>query len=105
MKKFLEFLKKCWSVVWHTDTLAHGGCCAAISLAVFVIFATPAFALPLGLAIAAGFIISMLAGLFVEFVQSQLLPGWTKAEAVRDLIRDGIGCLVALIPQFIFIFN
>lgn len=105
MRKIIDFLKRVWALVWHPDTLAHGGCCAAVSLALFVIFATPPFGFPLGLALSAGIIGAALAGLACEFVQAQLLPGWTKAEAVRDLIRDGIGIALALIPELIYICN
>ena len=105
MRKIIDFLKRAWALVWHPDTVAHGGCSACASLALFVVFATPAFDFPLWLALAAGIIGAAIVGLACEFVQSQLQDGWTKEEAVRDLIRDGIGIALALIPELIYICN
>ena len=105
MKKFLEFLKKAWSVVWHTDTLAHGGCCAAIALSVFVIFATPAWNIPIWVGVIVGVLAAMIAGLFVEACQWNFGVSYSKNEGIKDLIRDGLGCLIALIPELIYILN
>lgn len=105
MKKIIDFLKSVWALVWHPDTVAHGGCSACASLAIFVIMATPAFDFPMWAALTVAILGAAIVGIACEFVQSQLQEGWTKEEAVRDLIRDGIGIALALIPELIYIFN
>ena len=105
MKKFIEFLKKAWALIWSRDTLAHGGCCAAVSLAIFVILATPVWELPIAVAVIGGLIIGMLVGLVAEAVQSLIYKNYSWAEGKKDLIRDAIGCVLSLVPEFINIFN
>ena len=105
MKKFIEFLKKAWVLIWSRDTLAHGCGAAALSLSFFVIFETPVWEFPLWLGPVAGAVLAMIGGLAFEFVQYVMVKGWTWEEAKKDLIRDAIGVLVSFIPMGIYLFN
>lgn len=105
MKKFVQWLKDAWALIWNRNTLVHGCGAAAVSLALFVIFSTPVWEFPAWSTVVLAAVGAMVAGFAVELVQFILKEGWTWTEAKKDLIRDALGVLVSFVPMGIYLFN